>query len=109
MPKPHGGKMHDMKGENPAAQLSEQCGENSGGNAARKVIEYVHIPASFRLITFLTFPHKVFLSFVPQFFPFIFLTFPNNFPHFSSFFFRTVLTVLLTFQHFLYYFPHVSS
>ena len=51
---------------------------------ARKIIEYVHLPASFVLITFLTFPQKVFLSFVPQFFPFTFLTFPYSFPHFSS-------------------------
>ena len=85
-----------------------QCREESY-RKVRKVIEYVHIPSSFLLITFPTFPQKVLFSFVPQFFPFTFLTFPNNFPHFSSFFLRTGLTVLLTFHHFLYYFPHVSS
>ena len=85
-----------------------QCHEESY-RKVRKVIEHVHIPSSFLLITFPTFPQKVLLSFVPQFFPFIFLTFPNNFPHFFSFFLRTGLTVLLTFHHCLYYFHHVSS
>ena len=85
-----------------------QCREESY-RKVRKVIEYVHIPSSFLLITFPTFPQKVLFSFVPQFCPFTFLTFPNNFPHFSSFFLRTGLTVLLTFHPFLYYFPHVSS
>ena len=44
-----------------------------GGNAARKVIVKWGklsnmFPSSFLLITFLTFPQKVLLSFVPQFF-----------------------------------------
>ena len=78
-----------------------QCREESY-QKVRKVIEYVHIPSSFLLITFPTFPQKVLFSFVPQFFPFTFLTFPNNFPHFFSFFLRTGLTVLLIFHHILF-------
>ena len=44
-----------------------QCREESY-RKVRKVIEHVHIPSSFLLMTFPTFPQKVLLSFVLQHF-----------------------------------------
>ena len=100
-----------------------QCREESY-RKVRKVIEYVHIPSSFLLITFPTFPQKVLFSFVPQFFPstfltfpITFLTFPQNWCHcsinfsslfilFSSYFF---ITFLISPHHFHNFSSYLSS